>query len=82
MCECSIGMLRLLKCSLRSTMAEYRLNGLAMQYCDGVSLNPDEVEIQYAHCNPHQMLLTNQLSGNRLYINMGSTTCNYDNVNA
>ena len=53
-----------------------------MQYCDGVSLNPDEVEIQYAHCNPHQMLLTNQLSGNRLYINMGSTTCNYDNVNA
>ena len=43
-------------------MVEYRLNGLAMQYHDGASLNPDEVEIQFAYCNPRRMLLTNPLS--------------------
>lgn len=61
-CERSISMLRLIKTSLRSTMTEDRLNGLAMlQYHRDVPLNADEVVEEFSVCHPCRLLLANPL---------------------
>eukprot|EP00731_Ephydatia_muelleri_P018054 Em0011g94a len=49
-CERSISMLKLLKTSLRSTMANDRLNGLALMLIHrDVELNPDAVVEEFSH---------------------------------
>ena len=58
-CECSISLLRLLKTSLRSSMGQERLNGLALLHshqgtCD---LTPEEVVDKFSHCHPQRMNL-------------------------
>ena len=61
-CERSISMLRLIKTSLRSTMTEDRLNGLAMlQYHRDVPLNADEVVKEFSVRHPRRLLLANPL---------------------
>lgn len=53
-------MLRLVKSALRSSMAEDRLNGLAMmQYHRDVSLYADEVVREFSQRHPHRLLLVN-----------------------
>lgn len=62
-CERSISMLRLLKTSLRSTMSEARLNGLAMlQYHRDIPLTAAEVVEEYVRCHPRRLLMANPLT--------------------
>ena len=62
-CERSISMLRLVKSALRSTMAEDRLNGLAMmQYHRDVTLDVDEVVKEFSLRHPRRLLLVNPFS--------------------
>ncbi|XP_065920295.1 52 kDa repressor of the inhibitor of the protein kinase-like [Dysidea avara] len=57
-CERSISMLRLIKTSLRSTMTQERLNGLAMmQYHHQIPLEADEVVEEFATRQPRKLLL-------------------------
>ena len=62
-CERSISMLRLVKTSLRSTMTQSRLNGLAMlQYHRDVPLTADEVVQEFVHRHPRRLLLSNPIT--------------------
>lgn len=57
-CERSISLLRLIKTSLRSTMGQDRLNGLAMLHCHhNTELTPEEVVQEFALHNPRRMSL-------------------------
>lgn len=57
-CERSISLLRLVKCTLRTTMTEERLNGLClMQYYHDIDLDPDEVVSEFARCHLRRMEL-------------------------
>ncbi|XP_065883923.1 52 kDa repressor of the inhibitor of the protein kinase-like [Dysidea avara] len=59
-CECSaISLLRLLKTSLRSSMGQERLNGLALLHShqDTCNLTPEEVVDEFSHCHPRRMTL-------------------------
>jgi len=58
-CECSISLRKLLKTSLRSSMGQERLNGLALLHChQGTSdLTPEEVVDEFSHCHPRRMNL-------------------------
>ena len=57
-CERSFSMLRLIKTSLRSTMTQERLNGLAMiQYNHHIPLEADEVVEEFAIRHPRKLLL-------------------------
>ena len=57
-CERSISMLRCIKTSLRSTMGQGRLNGLAMlQYNRHISLTADEVVQEFVVRHPRKLLL-------------------------
>jgi len=53
-CECSISVLRLLKTSLRSSIGQERLNGLALLHCHQgtCNLTPEEVVDEFSHCHP------------------------------
>ena len=56
-CERSISMLRFIKSSLRNTMGQNRLNGLAMLYYNRhISLKPDEVVQEFAARHPRKLL--------------------------
>ena len=53
-------MLKLLKTTLRSTMTENRLNGLALlQYHQDIPLTAEEVVQEFVHCHPHRLLMAN-----------------------
>ena len=53
-----LSLLRLVKSTLRTTMSEDRLNGLAlMQYYHDIHLNPDEIVAEFARCHPRRMEL-------------------------
>ena len=57
-CERSISLLRLIKTSLRSSMGQDRLNGLAMLHChQNVELTPEEVVQEFSLRNPPRMIL-------------------------
>ena len=57
-CERSFSMLRLIKTSLRSTMTQERLNGLAMIQCNHhIPLEADEVVEEFAIRHPRKLLL-------------------------
>ena len=57
-CEKSISLLRLIKTSLRSTMGQDRLNGLAILHChQNTKLIPEEVVQEFALRNPRLMSL-------------------------
>ena len=57
-CERSISMLRHIKSSLRSTMGQNRLNGLAMLYYNRhITLEPDEVVQEFSARHPRKLLL-------------------------
>ena len=57
-CERSISLLRLIKISLRSTMSQDRLNGLAMLHChQSTELTPEEVVQEFSLHNPRRMSL-------------------------
>lgn len=57
-CERSISLLRLIKTSLRSSMGQDRLNGLAMLHChQNIELTPEEVVQEFALRNPRRMRL-------------------------
>ena len=59
-CERSISMLKRVKTSLRSTMTEKRLNGLALlQYHRTIPLTADEVVQEFVHSHPRRMLTAN-----------------------
>ena len=62
-CERSISMLKLLKTSLRSTMGDERLNGLALMLIHrDVELNPDAVVEEFSRRHPRRLLLINPFS--------------------
>ena len=54
-CERSISMLRHIKSSLRSTMDQNRLNGLAM--LQHITLEPDKVVQEFSAHHPRKLLL-------------------------
>ena len=57
-CERSISMLRSIKSSLRSTMGQNRLNGLAMLYYNRhITLKSNEVVQEFAARHPRKLLL-------------------------
>ena len=57
-CERSISLLRLVKSTLRTTMTEDRLNGLAlMQYHHDIPLDPAQVVEEFARCHPRRFRL-------------------------
>ena len=57
-CERSISMLRFIKSSLRNTMGQNRLNGLAMLYYNRhITLKSDEVVQEFAVRHPRKLLL-------------------------
>ena len=57
-CEQSISMLKRLKTSLRSTMTQNRLNGLAMLlYHRDIPITADEVVQEFVHCHPRRLLV-------------------------
>ena len=59
-CECkrSISLLGRIKTSLRSTMSQDRLNGLAMLHChQNVELTPEEVVQEFALRHPRRLIL-------------------------
>ncbi len=61
-CERSISMLKLIKTSLRSTMTQKRLNGLAMlQYHKDIPVTADELVQEYVHIHPRRLLMVNPL---------------------
>ena len=62
-CERSISMLKLLKTSLRSTMGNDRLNGLALMLIHrDVELNPDAVAEESSRRYPRRLLLITPFS--------------------
>ena len=62
-CERSISMLKLLKTSLRSTMGNERLNGLALMLIHRyIELNPDAVVEEFSRRHPRRLLLSNPFS--------------------
>ena len=57
-CERSISLLGRIKTSLRSTMSQDRLNGLAMLHChQNVELTPEEVVQEFALRHPRRLIL-------------------------
>ena len=59
-CERSISMLKHVKTSLRSTMTENRLNGLAMLlYHRDIPITADEVVEKFVHSHPRRLLMSN-----------------------
>ena len=61
-CERSISLLRLVKSSLRSSMGQNRLNGLALLHSHQgsfVTITPEEVVEEFAISNPRRMTLIN-----------------------
>ena len=61
-CEHSISLLRLVKSSLRSSMGQNRLNGLALLHSHQgsfVTLTPEEVVEDFAINNPRRIKLLN-----------------------
>ena len=57
-CERSISLLKLIKTSLRSTMTQERLNGLAMmQYHCDIDIDPLDVVTEFSQRNPRRMQL-------------------------
>ena len=57
-CERSISLLQLVKSTLRTTMSEERLNGLALtQYYHDIHLDPNEIVAEFARCHPRRMEL-------------------------
>ena len=55
-CERSISMLKLLKTSLRSTMGNERLNGLALMLIHrDIELNPDAVVEEFSRRHPRRL---------------------------
>ena len=61
-CERSISLLRLVKSSLRSSMRQNRLNGLALLHSHQgsfVTITPEEVVEEFAISNPRRMTLIN-----------------------
>ena len=59
-CERSVSMLKRVKTSLRCTMTEDRLNGLAMlQYHRDIPVTSNEVVEEFVRCHPRRLLLTN-----------------------
>ena len=57
-CERSISLLGRIKTSLRSTMSQDRLNGLAMLHChQNIELTPEEVVQEFALRHPRRMTL-------------------------
>ena len=67
-CERSISMLKLMKTSLRSTMGNERLNGLAlMPIRRYIELNPDAVVEEFSRRHPRRLLLINPFSEYSVY---------------
>ena len=57
-CERSISLLGRIKTSLRSTMGQGRLNGLAMLHChQDIELTPEEVVQEFTLRHPRHMIL-------------------------
>ena len=55
-------MLKLVKTSIRSTMSQDRLNGLAMlQYHRDMSIEADEVVKEFVQRHPRRLILANPL---------------------
>ena len=57
-CERSFSLLRLVKSTLRTTMTEDRLNGLALMQChQDINVDPDEIVEEFARSHPRRMEL-------------------------